>query len=91
MAGSANGRRGVPPVEQGIERLLGTAFLDRELARRLLRDPGPTALAFGLSATEAARIADLRAVDLVAFARALSSRLYGMTYGIEQLSRVAGS
>jgi hypothetical protein len=90
MAGRVWGRRAVPPLEQGIERLVGTAFLDEGLARRLLQDPGAVALAFGLSAAEAERIADLRAADLAGFARALSARLYGLSCTYEQQSRVAG-
>jgi hypothetical protein len=85
------GLRGIPPVEQSIERLLGSAFLDGDVARRLLREPGPTALSFGLSPAEAALIGDLRAVDLVAFARALSARLYGMANRGAKLPLVSGS
>jgi hypothetical protein len=86
---SSSGRLG--PIEQGLEHLVGSALFDADLAGRLLHDPGHTALAFGLAPAEAARIADLRAPDLVAFARAMSERLYGVCHDGAALDRAAGS
>ncbi len=60
----------------GFERLVGTAIVDAEVRAALLRDPQQAALAFGIEPADAARVADIRAVDLQAFAQALFPRIY---------------
>jgi hypothetical protein len=92
VLGGWYGLGSLPPIQNDLERPLGLAVLDAELAQRLLRDPASTALAFGASAVEAALIRDIRVPDLESFARDMSSRLYGGPDGGEkQLRLVANS
>ncbi len=78
-------------LHPGFERLIGAAAVDSTLNRDLLRDPRATALRFGLTPGDADLAADIRAVDLRAFASALLPRLYGkVTTHVPQRSAVAG-
>ncbi len=63
-------------LNEGIERLIGTALVDATVRRTLLRDPRRAALEFGLPITDAAIVADIRATDLRSFAQAVLPRLY---------------
>ncbi len=63
-------------LHAGFERLVGTAIVDREVRAALLRDPQQAALAFGIGPADAAKVADIRASDLQAFAQALLPRIY---------------
>ena len=71
--GEASAR--VSALHAGVERLLGTACVDRELCRALLRDPVGTARGFGLSEADASLLSGIRATDLPGLARALLPRL----------------
>lgn len=64
-------------LHPGYERLIGAAVVDPDLKRSLLRDPGGTAVQFGISTADAALVADISALDLRSFAAALLPRLYG--------------
>ena len=79
----------VPPIEYAIERLFASALLDPDLAERLVREPGPTAVAFGLTSQDAARIAELKGSDLRSLAGAVSDRLYGRSVQEEVRSAAA--
>lgn len=66
-----------PRLHAGFERLIGTAFTDRDLKQDLLRDPRTTALQFGLTHADAEMVSDIHVKDLRSFALALMPRLYG--------------
>ena len=74
LAGVGTSAR-VPALHAGVERLLGTACVDREVCRALLRDPVGTARDFGLGEAEASLLEGIRAADLPGLARALLPRL----------------
>ncbi len=60
----------------GFEKLVGTAIVDSNVRAALLHDPQKAALAFGIGPADAAKVADIRANDLQAFAKALLLRIY---------------
>ncbi len=66
-----------PTLHASFERLIGTAAVDHSFGAALLGNPGAAALEFGLSAKEAAMVADIQARDLRTFASILLPRLYG--------------
>ena len=69
------------PRHAGYDQLLGTAATDPDFQSTLLANPRETALHFGLSAGDAAMIADICAADLRQFATELLPRLAGRTAG----------
>jgi len=68
----------------GFDQFLGTAATDPAFQSTLLANPRDAALRFGLSAGDAAMVADIRAADLRAFATELLPRLAGRIAGVDR-------
>ncbi len=77
-------------LHSGFERLIGTALVDTTVRRSLLQDPQQAALEFGLSATDAAVVADIRATDIRTFAQTLIPRLYSEAVHATRPRSIAG-